>query len=224
MSDRDAGFEVTDEFERFSQKYDVFRRSFWDDRIRTPKAERFYRTYRDTLDTWRTADGFTQRDYALRNASWHVSDLFTEYKEDEDRREGFIQSVLVAPVGRWPVLVGKVLGGSAIAWVQAVVFLALALLIGTASVGWTLIPLLGLMALVAVGMCSLGMIVAWPMESTQGFHAIMMLALMPMWLLSGAVFPYAEAHVTVKAVMLANPLTYGMAAFRRSRRAPRRRS
>ncbi len=67
----------------------MFRRSFWDDRVRTSRSERFYKTYRETLDRWRKADGFTQRDYALRNASWHVSDLFTEYKEDEDRREGF---------------------------------------------------------------------------------------------------------------------------------------
>ncbi len=89
MSDLDAGYEVTEEFERFSQKYDVFRRSFWDERVRTPKSERFYRTYREALGSWRKADGFTQRDYALRNASWHVSDLFTEYKEKEDRREGF---------------------------------------------------------------------------------------------------------------------------------------
>lgn len=89
VPDREAGFEITDAFERFSQRNDVFRRSFWDDRVRTAKTERFYRTYRDVLDTWRVADGFTQRDYALRNAAWHVSDLFTEYKEGEDRREGF---------------------------------------------------------------------------------------------------------------------------------------
>ncbi|MFV1988892.1 MAG: reductive dehalogenase [Gemmatimonadota bacterium] len=83
------GFEVTDEFERFSQKYDVFRRSFWDPRIQSEKARRFYRTYREALSAWKKADGFTQRDYALRNASWHVSDLFTEYREGDDRREGF---------------------------------------------------------------------------------------------------------------------------------------
>lgn len=89
MPDGDPGYEVTPDFERFAQKDDVFRRSFWDERIRSKKSERFYRTYRETLENWRSADGFTQRDYALRNASWHVSDLFTEYKEDEDRREGF---------------------------------------------------------------------------------------------------------------------------------------
>ncbi len=88
-SDQDAGFDITEDFERFSQKDDVFRRSWWDERIRSKKAHRFYTTYREPLTTWRKADGFTQKDYALRNAAWHVSDLFTEMKEDEDRREGF---------------------------------------------------------------------------------------------------------------------------------------
>jgi ABC-2 type transport system permease protein len=148
--------------------------------------------------------------------------IFSTISVIEDRREGFMQSVLVAPVGRWPVLVGKVLGGSAIAWVQAVVFLVLALLVGTASVGWTLIPLLGLLALVAVGMCALGMIVAWPMESTQGFHAVMMLALMPMWLLSGSFFPIpllgsgaTVGQWILGVIMRINPLSYAIVQMRR---------
>ncbi len=82
-------FNTGPNFERFHQKDDVFRRSWWDERIRSKKAERFYRTYREPLKTWRRADGFTQKDYAFRNASWHVSDIFTELKESEDRREGF---------------------------------------------------------------------------------------------------------------------------------------
>ncbi len=88
-TDRAAGIDVTEDFERFNQKDDVFRRSFHDESIRTESAMRFYRTYREPLKEWRKADGFTQKDYALRNAAWHVSDLFTEYKEDQDRREGF---------------------------------------------------------------------------------------------------------------------------------------
>jgi len=87
--DRAAGFEVGEEFERFNQKDDVFRRSFHDDSVRSEAAMRFYRTYREPLSEWRKADGFTQKDYALRNAAWHVSDLFTEYHSDKDRREGF---------------------------------------------------------------------------------------------------------------------------------------
>ena len=86
--DKEAGFEVLENFERFNQKDDIFRRSWWDDSIRSEKSELFYATYREPLKTWRRADGFTQKDYALRNASWHVSDIFTELKEDRDRREG----------------------------------------------------------------------------------------------------------------------------------------
>ena len=88
-NDKEAGFDIQPNFQRFNQKDDVFRRSWWDERIQTAKHIRFYKTYREPLKTWRKADGFTQRDYAFRNASWHVSDIFTELKEDEDRREGF---------------------------------------------------------------------------------------------------------------------------------------
>lgn len=83
------GFEILDDFERFSQVDDVFSRSWWDPTIRTDKSERFYATYRRPLEQWRTAKGFTQRDYALRNAAWHVSDVFTEMYEDQGRRDGF---------------------------------------------------------------------------------------------------------------------------------------
>jgi len=86
-----TNYEVLDDFERFSQVDDVFSRSFWDADIQSEKAARFYATYRRPLDQWRRAHGFTQRDYALRNASWHVSDVFTEmYEESHGRRDGFI--------------------------------------------------------------------------------------------------------------------------------------
>ncbi len=83
------GIQIEDDFEPFAQKDDVFRRSWWDETIRTAKAKLFYETYRNPLKTFRKADGFTQKDYALRNASWHVSDIFTEHNEKQDRREGF---------------------------------------------------------------------------------------------------------------------------------------
>lgn len=148
--------------------------------------------------------------------------IFTTISVIEDRREGFMQSVLVAPVGRWPVLVGKVFGGAAIAWIQAVFFLILVYVLGTATIGWNVLPLLGLLAILAIANCSLGMIVAWPMDSTQGFHAIMMLGLMPMWLLSGSFFPIpaigAEAtlgQTILGWVMRANPMSYSMVEMRR---------
>lgn len=148
--------------------------------------------------------------------------IFSTISVIEDRREGFMQSVLVAPVGRWPVLVGKVLGGAAIAWIQAVIFLLLVYLFNAAPFSSSVLGVLVLLALMGIAMCSLGMIVAWPMDSTQGFHAIMMLGLMPMWLLSGSFFPIppldAQAswgQVVLGAMMRANPLSYSMNELRR---------
>ncbi len=71
-----ADIEITADFERFDQKNDVFRRSSWDERIRSDKSKRFYATYREPLTSWRRSDGFTQKDYSLRNAAWHVSDIY----------------------------------------------------------------------------------------------------------------------------------------------------
>lgn len=153
--------------------------------------------------------------------------IFATISVIEDRREGFMQSVLVSPVGRMPVLLGKVMGGAAIAWVQAIVFLILVYLIGAASISQSWPLLLLLLAVIAVAMCGLGMIVAWPMESTQGFHAIMMLGLMPMWLLAGTFFPIPAWNIAgpvgdggwagwaLAGVMRANPLSYSMVELRR---------
>ena len=89
-SDQDAGFDIGPDFRRFSQVNDVFSRSFWDESVRSEHSQKFYATYRRPLDRWRKARGFRQRDYAIRNASWHVTDLFAEMHEDKDRRDGFL--------------------------------------------------------------------------------------------------------------------------------------
>ena len=88
-------FDLQADFERFSRRNDIFSRSFWDPEIRSSASELFYDTYRKPLDNWRGVDGFTQRDYALRNAAWHVADVFAELKEGEDRREGFLDALTV---------------------------------------------------------------------------------------------------------------------------------
>lgn len=148
--------------------------------------------------------------------------IFSTISVIEDRREGFMQCVLVAPVGRWPVLAGKVIGGAAIAWVQALLFLALVLLIGMAAPGWHLLGAIALLAVMSITLCAVGMIVAWPMTSTQGFHAVMMMFLMPMWLLSGAFFPIPAAassasigQTVLHWIMCLNPLSYAMVQLRR---------
>ncbi len=83
------GYEITAGFQRFNQKDEVFRRSWWDETVKSDAVTTFYRTHREPLRNWRRADGFAQRDYAFRNAAWHISDLFTERHRQQGRREGF---------------------------------------------------------------------------------------------------------------------------------------
>jgi reductive dehalogenase len=94
-SDVDADFDVLQHFERFTQKNDIYSRAFWDAEVRSDRTDRFFETYRTPLKKWKTAEGFRQKDYALRNASWHLPDIFAELKESEDRREGFLDAFTV---------------------------------------------------------------------------------------------------------------------------------
>jgi reductive dehalogenase len=88
-TDQEAGFEILDTFERFHQKNEMFRRSQWDARVRNEETDRFYATHSQPLSKWRNTAGFTQKDYSLRNAAWHISDVLTDVHAAEGRREGF---------------------------------------------------------------------------------------------------------------------------------------
>ena len=140
--------------------------------------------------------------------------IFSTISIIEDRREGFLQSVLVAPVSRMAIVLGKVLGGTALAFAQGLVLLALAPVAGIplTLVGFGLAAVT--MAVIAFALAALGFCIAWRMSSTQGFHAIMNLFLMPMWFLSGALCPAEQAWGGLRLVMRANPLSYGLSALR----------
>ncbi len=86
--DAEAGIEVTDAFERFSQRDDVFTRAFWDDSVRSARSDAFFASYRMEAAP-RRGDGFTRRDFALRNAAWLISDIMTDRFAAQGRREGF---------------------------------------------------------------------------------------------------------------------------------------
>jgi epoxyqueuosine reductase len=83
-----AGFDLTEDFERFSQRDDIFTRAFWDDSLRSPKTDAFFASYRMAAAP-RRGDGFTTRDFALRNASWLISDIMADRFAGQGRREGF---------------------------------------------------------------------------------------------------------------------------------------
>jgi ABC-2 type transport system permease protein len=140
--------------------------------------------------------------------------IFSTVSVIEDRREGFLQSVLVAPVSRTSIVLGKVLGGATLAAVQGLLFLLLAPAAGVRPTLLGLACSIVMILLVAVAMTCLGFLVAWPMESTQGFHSVMNLFLIPLWLLSGALFPADGAAPALRWAIRLNPVSYGLEGIR----------
>ena len=147
--------------------------------------------------------------------------IFSTISIIEDRQEGFLQAVLVAPLPRWSLVLGKVMGGSLLALGQSLLFLALTVTLGISLSMLTGLGTILFLSLIAVGLTALGFCLAWRLDSTQGFHAIMNLLLMPMWLLSGAFFPVP--HITPSTswgetglhwAMRLNPVTYAVAGLR----------
>ena len=140
--------------------------------------------------------------------------IFATISTVEDRRSGFLQGVLVAPVGRAAIVLGQSLGGTTLAVFEGALFLLLAPFAGVSLSVGRVLATAGTMALVAFGLTNLGLLIAWHMDSTQGFHAIMNLILIPIWLLSGAFFPHTGLPAPIAWVMRVDPLTYGLAALR----------
>jgi ABC-2 type transport system permease protein len=141
--------------------------------------------------------------------------IFSNMSLIEDRREGFLLSVLVAPVSRAAIVMSKVLGGATLALLQGLIFLALAPVAGLRIGMGQAVQAAGALFVIALALTALGFCFAWRLDSSQGFHGVMNLLLMPMWMLSGALFPVSGAHSWVGWVMRLNPLTYGLGALRR---------
>jgi ABC-2 type transport system permease protein len=146
--------------------------------------------------------------------------IFATISIIEDRKEGFLQGVLVAPVPRWSMVLGKILGGATIAMLQGLLFLFFGWL--TTKLGWSpivvatpfgLFASVVLMFVISIALTALGFLLAWRMDSTQGFHAVMSVFLLPMWLLSGAFFPM-NVGGWLGWIVILNPLTYGVAGLR----------
>jgi ABC-2 type transport system permease protein len=139
--------------------------------------------------------------------------IFTMMSVIEDRNEGFLLSVMVAPVHRSGIVLGKVLGGTTLSAIQGLLFLVFAPFIGL-KFGLEQFLIIALVTfLVAFALTALGFAIAWRMESAQGFHAIINLFLIPLWMLSCALFPMHGASGWLKWLMNANPLKYGMDAL-----------
>jgi daunorubicin resistance ABC transporter membrane protein len=146
--------------------------------------------------------------------------IFTTASVIEDRHRGFLQSVQAAPGSRAALVVGKSLGSAAVALTQAALFLALAPAAGfrLSDVDWPLLA--AALGLSALALAALGFAVAWGLDHVQGYHAIQMTVLVPLWVLSGAMFPPPEGHPAVAAALRLDPLAHAVSAVRRALAGP----
>jgi ABC-2 type transport system permease protein len=175
--------------------------------------------------TWAPA-GMSYQEYFLPGVAVLIvlfTAIFSTISIIEDRREGFLQAVLVAPLPRASLVLGKVTGGTLLAVIQAALFLLLGpalWLVGLSPhmnfslSAFDVAAIVGLLILQGFALTALGYVMAWPLDSTQGYHALMSVLLMPMWLLSGAFFPVPESG-WLTWVMRLNPLTYGVVGLQR---------
>lgn len=131
-----------------------------------------------------------------------------------DRQYGFLKEILVAPISRPSIVMGKALGISTAAVIQAAILLLLSFLVGV-----TMNPLIFILCMIislimSVGLGGLGLMIAAFTDSMEGFNLIMSFIVLPMFLLSGALFPITGLPSWLQAAVYINPLTYGVDALR----------
>src|SRR5256884_9421942 len=132
-----------------------------------------------------------------------------------DREVGFLKEVLVAPIDRWAVAVGKALGGTTQAMIQGLILLVLAPFVGVKLSLLTVFQLVPLAAVLAFGLASFGVAIASMMESLQGLQVVMNFLMMPMFFLSGALFPLTNLPGWMTWLTRLDPASYGIDPIRR---------
>lgn len=140
--------------------------------------------------------------------------LFSAISVIWDREFGFLKEILVAPISRASIVLGKALGGATIASVQGTLLLVLAPLVGVTLTPAQVVQLWVVMFLMAFALTSLGLAIATRMTSMESFQVVMNFLIVPMWLLSGAFFPLRGVPGWMATLMRVDPLTYGVDALR----------
>lgn len=140
--------------------------------------------------------------------------IFSTIYVVEQRRTGFLQGVLVAPVPRLAIALGSALGGATLALAQAVLFGAAIPLLGLAPGAGGVALALAHVLLLGLAFTALGFVLAWRVETTRAYHGLMTALLMPLWALSGAVFPVDGLPAALGWLVRANPVTYAVEGLR----------
>ncbi len=132
-----------------------------------------------------------------------------------DRQFGFLKETLVAPVSRMNIMIGRTLGGATVATLQGCIVFVITLFFGFRPYSWAFIPVLIIfMLLVALLFTALGTAIASLLEDMQGFQLIMNFLVMPLFFLSGALFPIGGLPSVLGALVKVDPLSYGVDSFR----------
>lgn len=140
--------------------------------------------------------------------------IFSTISIVDERQTGFLQAALVSPTSRTALVFGNALGGTLLATAQVLLFLLALPFVGLAFSAMGLLVVLVVSLLTGLAFTALGFSIAWRMESTRGFHAVMNLFLLPLWFLSGGLFPIEGASPLLQGLMWANPVSYAVAGLR----------
>jgi len=141
--------------------------------------------------------------------------IFTAISIVWDREFGFLKEVMVAPISRASVAIGKAFGGSTVALIQGVIVLLLSPFVGVKLTFLMFITVVPIMFMIAFSLTSMGIVIAAKMETMEGFQMIMNFLVMPLFILSGAMFPISRLPEWLRLLTLIDPLTYGVDALRR---------
>jgi ABC-2 type transport system permease protein len=144
-----------------------------------------------------------------------TSALFSSMAIVWDREFGFMREMLVAPVSRSTLVLGKALGGGTVSVVQGIVLVAVAPVVGVSFSVGSFFAMLGLLLLLAFALTAFGIVIASRMQRMESFQMVMALVMQPMIFLSGAIFPLVALPAWLGVITRLNPATYGVDAIRR---------
>jgi ABC-2 type transport system permease protein len=143
-----------------------------------------------------------------------TTSLFAGVSVVWDREFGFLREILVAPIGRTGIVVGKALGAGVTALLQVLILLLLAPILGVSLTLQTILLLVPIVVILSLGLSGLGILLASFMTSQQGFQLLIQLLIFPLIFLAGVFFPVNDVPIWLEVISKVNPLTYGVDAIR----------
>jgi ABC-2 type transport system permease protein len=142
------------------------------------------------------------------------SSIFSGVSIVWDREFGFLKEILVAPLGRTGIVLGKVAGAAVISLAQSAIMLIIAPLVGVTLTPLKVLELIPVLVLISISLSGLGVLIASRMRSQQGFQIIIQIIIFPLMFLSGIFFPVNNVPAWMEIISKINPVTYGVDAIR----------